>query len=183
MTNFSLNTIGAAQALAECIEGFAYADGIALTHGDLRTAPLRGDRLYTELRLLDPAGKDASAIVTIERGRRAYGDQSPASVTFSSSSSTAGTGYARATAALLTFAADVADLLNQWAAAGQLPRLGGARREPGVWTYVFPDAVEDGRSKTVTINRPEPLEDREVEDLMARYGATSCQGTPPAVPS
>jgi len=52
-----------------------------------------------------------------------------------------------------------------------------------VWTYSFPDACVGGHSKTITITRDEPLEHREIEDAVLRYGATSCQCTPPGVTS
>lgn len=184
----SLNTVGGAQALAERIEGFHADDHdhILFAHGDLRTDPIRGNQDFTEFRLQDrETGEWASAAVTIERPRVAYGDNLlPATVTFSSSSSsTVGADYAVATAALLTFAADAANLLTTWAQAGQLPRLGGAVVQPGVWSYAFPDAVENGRSKTITYTSPEPLEHSEIEERLHRYGATSCEITPPAVAS
>lgn len=48
-------------------------------------------------------------------------------------------------------------------------------RQPGVWTYSFPNC---GRG-TITIYRAEELEHREIEDLLLRYGATECAITPP----
>jgi hypothetical protein len=49
----------------------------------------------------------------------------------------------------------------------------------GVFMYVFPDASSLGVTKTITIFRSAELEHREVEELLERYNATSCECTPP----
>lgn len=47
-----------------------------------------------------------------------------------------------------------------------------------MFTYFFPDATERGVAKPIRFHSNEPLEDREIEERMLRYGATSCEITP-----
>jgi hypothetical protein len=47
-----------------------------------------------------------------------------------------------------------------------------------VFTYFFPDAVENGVSKPLRYHSADELEDRELQERMLRYQATSVQVTP-----
>jgi hypothetical protein len=48
-----------------------------------------------------------------------------------------------------------------------------------MYSYFFPDALDArGNAKPITFHSEEPLEDREIEDRMLRYRASSCTITP-----
>lgn len=119
MTTITLNGIAAAHTVASAIAG--HGQDFELVHGDTASGQVRADREYTELRLTAD-GTWASCTVTIERPSTRYGSPSPAAVSFSSAASgtTDTVGFARRSADLIAFAAQVAEQLNEWAAAGQL---------------------------------------------------------------
>lgn len=115
----SITGIAAPTALAEFIEFGSKSETMRLSDGTSECT-VRGDSDYTELRFTDAAS------ITIRRADNFYTENQPATVSWSSSSSNnEGTAAAAATIKALTFAVAVADQLNKWMAAGQLPRLNG----------------------------------------------------------
>lgn len=124
MRTISINAIAAANEAATTIEGLGEDFLLVADNGETvdPVGFVRRDRDYTELRTAGDGPRSSS--VTIERPSFRYGGTLvPATVTWSSSDSRGGIGEARVTARLMAFAAAVAEQLNTWADAGQLPRL------------------------------------------------------------
>jgi hypothetical protein len=115
MNTITLNAIAAAKTVAETILGYGDPEGVILEHdgASVLVRPLGEYADFTEIRL------PGSASVTIERPRAQYGRARKATVTWSSSSSTAeGTAAAATTARLIAFGVEVADQMNAWVTSG-----------------------------------------------------------------
>jgi hypothetical protein len=122
----SISSIAAAHTVASAIAG--HGDDFILTRSGTRltdTRVVRGGRDFTEMRFFTEEGDWASATVTVERPRNAYGESQGARVNFSSAASGNHdtVEYALATADLIAFAARVAAQLNDWNDRGELDYL------------------------------------------------------------
>lgn len=120
MNQISIQAVAAAHTVASTIEGFGEpVEVVDRETGATCVVPPLGEFAdYCELNLQTGGGDGAR--VTIERPRRAFGSTvKPAEVTWPSS----GRSDARSMCRLLDFAVRVAEQLDVWAAAGQLPRL------------------------------------------------------------
>ena len=127
MQSININAIAAVHEVAATIAGVANVDApVLLVDRDLNAGrEVFAGRDYTEILV----GDRARTTVTIHRPTERWsggGDVERATVTWSSSDSYGGVEDAAATARFLAFAAQVAEQLNRWLDAGQLPYLDGA---------------------------------------------------------
>lgn len=127
-TTISITAVAAVHEVASTLEGYRDPVVLDLDGAQCVVNPLGPYVDQVELRLAGPRFRTAS--VTIERARRdswGEGELTRSRVSWGSSSSgSKGHEDAVATAVLLTFAAQVAALIDDWAERGQLSRLAEA---------------------------------------------------------